>query len=47
MGIPTVVGLEGATAWLQTGDPVLVDGHAGCVRKLRTEGMENGHDLRN
>jgi pyruvate,water dikinase len=47
MGIPTVVGLAGATAWLQTGDSVLVDGHAGCVRKLRTNKTENGHDLRN
>jgi pyruvate,water dikinase len=47
MGIPTVVGLEGATAWLQTGDAVLVDGHAGCVRKIRAEAMEGGHDLRN
>jgi pyruvate,water dikinase len=47
MGIPTVVGLEGATAWLQTGDSVLVDGHAGCVRRLRTNEMKKGHDLRN
>ena len=47
MGIPTVVGLEGATAWLQTGDAVLVDGHAGCVRKIRAETTEGGHDLRN
>ena len=47
MGIPTVVGLEGATAWLQTGDSVLVDGHAGCVRKMRAEATEDGHDLRN
>ena len=47
MGIPTVVGLEGATAWLQTGDAVLVDGHAGCVRKIRAEATEGGHDLRN
>lgn len=47
MGIPTVVGLEGATAWLKTGDPVAVDGHAGWVRKLRTGGTEDGHGLRN
>jgi pyruvate,water dikinase len=47
MGIPTVVGLEGATAWLKTGDPVQVDGHAGCVRKMRAEATEGGHGLRN
>jgi len=47
MGIPTVVGLEGATAWLKTGDPVQVDGHAGCVRKMRAEATEDGHGLRN
>jgi hypothetical protein len=42
-----VVGLEGAAAWLQTGDPVLVDGSTGCVRKLRAQAAEDGHDLRN
>jgi pyruvate,water dikinase len=47
MGIPTVVGLAGATAWLKTGDPVQVDGHAGCVRKMRAEASEDVHDLRN
>jgi pyruvate,water dikinase len=47
MGIPTVVGLAGATAWLKTGDPVQVDGHAGCVRKMRAEATEGSHDLRN
>jgi pyruvate,water dikinase len=47
MGLPTVVGLEGAAAWLQTGDPVLVDGSTGCVRKLRAHAAEDGHDLRN
>jgi pyruvate,water dikinase len=47
MGIPTVVGLEGATAWLQTGDMVRVDGHAGCVRRIPAEAVEDGHDLRN
>jgi pyruvate,water dikinase len=47
MGIPTVVGLEGATAWLRTGEPVRVDGRSGTVRKLRANAMENRHDLRN
>ena len=47
MGLPTVVGLEGATAWLQTGDTVLVDGSTGCVRKLQAEAVGDGHDLRN
>ena len=47
MGLPTVVGLEGAAAWLQTGDPVRVDGSTGCVRKLRAHAAEDGHDLRN
>jgi len=47
MGIPTVVGLEGATAWLQTGDWVRVDGHAGCVRKMQMGATEGGHELRN
>jgi pyruvate,water dikinase len=47
MGIPTVVGLEGATAWLKNGDAVLVDGHAGNVCKLRSEVTEGGHALRN
>ena len=47
MGIPTVIGLEGATAWLRTGDMVHVDGHFGCVRRIRAEATEKGHDLRN
>jgi pyruvate,water dikinase len=47
MGIPTVIGLEGATAWLRTGDMVHVDGRVGCVRRLRADAAEGGHDLRN
>ena len=46
MGLPTVVGLEGATTWLHTGDPVLVDGNTGCVRKQPADAGEADHALR-
>jgi pyruvate,water dikinase len=47
MGLPTVVALEGATTWLSTGDPVRVDGNAGCVWKLHSDAGEAPHALRN
>ncbi len=34
MGVPCVVGLKGATAWLQTGDTVLLDGADGSVTRI-------------
>lgn len=34
-GIPCVLGLEGATQWLRSGDMLEVDGAAGLVRKLQ------------
>ncbi|MGE5257765.1 MAG: PEP-utilizing enzyme, partial [Hyphomicrobiales bacterium] len=47
LGLPTVVALEGATAWLTTGDPVQVDGNAGYVRRIRPTTLENAHAQRN
>jgi pyruvate,water dikinase len=46
MGLPTVVALEGATTWLRTGDPVWVDGNAGCVWKLPAGAGEASDELR-
>jgi phosphohistidine swiveling domain-containing protein len=43
LGLPTVVALEGATAWLTTGDPVQVDGNAGYVRRINPSAPENRH----
>ncbi|HXF64297.1 MAG TPA: PEP-utilizing enzyme, partial [Caldilineaceae bacterium] len=34
LGIPAVVGLRGATSWIEDGEPVEVDGGTGVVRKL-------------
>jgi pyruvate,water dikinase len=34
LGLPAVVALAGATAWLQTGDEVELDGASGVVRRL-------------
>ncbi len=34
LGLPAVVALAGATAWLQTGDWIELDGAAGTVRRL-------------
>ena len=34
LGIPTIVSVEGVTAWLQDGDWVEMDGSTGIVRKL-------------
>ena len=38
MGIPCVVGLKGATAWLSTGDRVTVDGRSGRVTRIDDAG---------
>jgi pyruvate,water dikinase len=35
LGVPTVVGVAGATALLRDGEPLLVDGAAGTVQRLR------------
>ncbi len=34
LGLPAVVSMPGLTAWLQTGDRILVDGSTGIVRRL-------------
>jgi phosphohistidine swiveling domain-containing protein len=34
LGLPAVVSLPGLTAWLQTGDRIVVDGSTGIVRRL-------------
>jgi phosphohistidine swiveling domain-containing protein len=47
MGLPTVVALAGATAWLKTGDPVQVDGNAGYVRRIHPAATEESHAQRN
>lgn len=47
MGLPTVVGLEGAGTWLRTGDTVTVDGNAGCVWKLACHPAEASDAVRN
>jgi pyruvate,water dikinase len=47
MGLPTVVGLEGAGTWLRTGDPVTVDGNTGCVWKLAGHQAEASDAVRN
>jgi pyruvate,water dikinase len=49
MGLPTVVALQGATAWLTTGDLVQVDGNAGYVRRVNPSESEaeNSHAQRN
>jgi pyruvate,water dikinase len=38
LGVPCVMGVDGATARLKTGDVCRVDGHAGTVEILRTAG---------
>jgi pyruvate,water dikinase len=35
MGIPCVVGLKGAVAWIATGETIEIDGASGEVRKCR------------
>jgi rifampicin phosphotransferase len=41
LGVPSVVGLTGLTAWLADGDTVVFDGRTGLVQRLRGGG---GHD---
>lgn len=42
LGLPAVVGLEGATRWLRDGDEVELDGRTGEVRRLRTSERPHG-----
>ncbi|MFT6632024.1 MAG: pyruvate,water dikinase [Bacteriovoracaceae bacterium] len=41
LGIPTVVGVKGATELLKSGDQVEVNANTGIIKLLKTEGEEN------
>ena len=42
LGLPTIVGLKGVTAWLQDGDWVEMNGGSGVVVKVQSPGREQG-----